>query len=160
MVRSGGSKDGRPIAVQISDETGRPVDGASVTFRLPEEGPGGVFAKGMRTEVVTTGPDGSALVQGVVWNRLPGAFQIRITAIKGQIRAGTVLSQYISNAPEGARLTGGSSGKKWLVVAAIAAGAAAGLAAGLSKSPSTPAGTVPTSPPPQIGAPTITLGRP
>jgi hypothetical protein len=159
-VHSAGSRDARPVAVQITDETGRPVEGASVTFRLPEEDPGGMFPKGMRTEVVTTGPDGSALVQGILWNRLPGAFQIRITAIKGQVRAGTVTSQYISNVPEGKSLHGGSSGRKWLVIAAVAAGAAAGLAAGMSKSPSTPATAAPTVPPPQIGAPTITLGKP
>jgi hypothetical protein len=114
----------------------------------------------MRTEVACTGSDGSALVQDIVWNRLPGAFQIRITAVKGQIRAGTVVSQYITNAPQGARFNAGSSSKKWLVIAAIAAGAAAGVAAGMSKSPSTPASAAPVAPPPQIGLPTITLGTP
>jgi hypothetical protein len=158
-VHAAGSRDGRPLAVQITDETGRPVEGATVTFRMPEEGPGGLFARGMRTEVATTAADGHAIIHGVIWNRLPGAFQIRITAVKGQVRAGTIVSQYISDSPQTARLSTGASRKKWLAVTAIAAGAAAGIVAGMSKSPAPAAGSPPV-PPPQIGLPTITLGKP
>ena len=157
-MHAAGSKDGRPLAVQITDETGRPVEGATVTFRMPEEGPGGVFARGMRTEVVTTAADGHAIVDGIVWNRLPGAFQIRITVVKGQVRAGTIISQYISDAPQPRGLSNGAARKKWIAVTAIAAGAAAGIAAGMSNS--APAATAPSTPPPQIGPPTITLGKP
>jgi hypothetical protein len=113
----------------------------------------------MRTEVVTTGADGNAIVQDLVWNRMPGAFQIRITAVKDQIRAGTVVSQYISNAPQPKISHSGAPRRKWLVIAAIAGAAAAGLAAGTSKSSEPPA-AVTTLPPPHIGAPTISLGKP
>ena len=34
-----GSRSGRPLTVQITDETGKPASGAAVSFRLPEEGP-------------------------------------------------------------------------------------------------------------------------
>jgi hypothetical protein len=158
-VHAVGSRDHLPLAVQITDETGRPVDTATVTFRLPEEGPGGVFPRGMRTEVVTTAADGNAVVQGMVWNRLPGAFQIRITAVKGQVRAGTVVSQYISDAPQAKAVRAGSSRAKWLTIAAIGAGAAVGIAVGMAGS-SQPSASASNVPPPYIGAPTISIGAP
>ena len=34
------------------------------------------------------------------WNRTSGPFEIRITAVKGQARAGTVSSQFLSDAAE------------------------------------------------------------
>ncbi len=49
-----GARSSRPIAVEITDETGRPVAGAAVSFHLPEDGPGGAFVNGLRTEVVIT----------------------------------------------------------------------------------------------------------
>jgi hypothetical protein len=160
-VHAAGTRDDRGLAVRITDETGGPVANAVVTFRLPEEGPGGLFSKGMRTEVVKTASDGHAAVQGIVWNRMPGAFQIRVTAIKEEIRAGTVVSQYVSNAPQNRTMSSGTSRKKWLAIAVIGAGAAAGLAVGLgggSSSQSTGSGAA--GPPPQIGTPTISIGRP
>ena len=39
-----GSRATRGIAIQVTDETGRPVEGASVSFRLPDDGPSGSFA--------------------------------------------------------------------------------------------------------------------
>jgi hypothetical protein len=136
------------------------VESAAVSFRLPEEGPGGLFANGMRTDVVTTRADGMAAVRGITWNRASGAFQVRITAVKGQVRAGTVLSQYISDAPEIRVAQGARSRKKWItIVALVGAGAAVGVAAGLAGS-SQSGTTAPTAPPPQIGPPTISIGRP
>ncbi len=85
-----GSRSSRPLSVQVADETGRPVSGAAVSFRLPDEGPGGAFASGMRTEVVVTGADGRASVWGIQWNRAAGPFQVRITTVKGPSRAGAV----------------------------------------------------------------------
>lgn len=158
-VHAAGARDDRSLAVRITDETGGPVENAVVTFRLPEEGPGGLFAKGMRTEVVKTASDGHAAVQGMVWNRLPGAFQIRVTAVKDEIRAGTVVSQYVSNAPQTRTMTSGARRRKWLTIAVIGAGAAAGLAVGMGRS-SQSAGAGAATPPPQIGAPTISIGRP
>jgi hypothetical protein len=147
------------LAVQITDETGRPVDAATVTFRMPEEGPGGTFQRGMRTEAVTTTVDGNAAVYGIVWNRLPGAFQVRVTAVKGQVRAGTVVSQYISDTPQLKAAGAGRSRKKWLAIAAaVGGGAAAGIVA--ARSGSSPSSASTTAPPPQIGMPTITVGRP
>jgi hypothetical protein len=59
-----GSRATRGVTVQVTDETGKPVDSATVVFRLPQDGPTGIFSSGMPTEVVTTGADGRANVVG------------------------------------------------------------------------------------------------
>ncbi len=153
-----GSRATRGITVQVTDETGRPVDGATVSFRLPEDGPSGAFASGGKTEIATTRPDGRASAWGMQWNRTAGLMEIRITASKGQTRAGIVCSQYLSASPDAGtksqKVSGG--GHKWLWIAlgvAGAAGAAVVGAAVIGKSSSSPAlsGV-------QIGAPSIILG--
>ena len=40
-----------PVTVQVTDETGKPVDGASVSFHLPDDGAGGAFTGGMQTDI-------------------------------------------------------------------------------------------------------------
>ena len=164
-INSAGSKSDRPIAVQLTDETGRPLEGVAVSFRLPEEGPGGTFEGRGKTEIVVTTPDGRAAARGIRWNRIAGPFQIRITAAKGESRAGTICSQYISDTPA-AKASGTRRGgkAKWIALAAIAGGAAAGVAVGMGGGSQ---GQNPTTQPPptasqpvQIGPPTISLGRP
>lgn len=161
-VNSAGSKSERPLAVQLTDETGRPLEGVAVSFRMPEEGPGGSFESGMKTEIAITGADGRAAVHGIRWNRIAGPFQIRVTAAKGESRAGAICSQYISDTPIAkSSRSSGSGKKKWIAIAAIAAGgAAAGMVAGrggATSQTSAPAAATPTT---QIGIPTITIGRP
>ncbi|MEQ1884362.1 MAG: hypothetical protein ABL967_04825 [Bryobacteraceae bacterium] len=92
-----GSRATRGVTVQVSDETGRPVTGATVSFTLPSDGPGGTFTSGARNEIVTTRADGRATVWGMQWNRTPGPFEIRITAAKGQARAGILCTQYLND---------------------------------------------------------------
>jgi hypothetical protein len=81
-----GSRATRGITVQITDDIGRPVDGATVTFRLPEEGPSGTFANGSNTEIATSHADGRVNAWGMQWNRTAGPFEVRITASKGGVR--------------------------------------------------------------------------
>jgi hypothetical protein len=40
--------------VEATDETGRPVAGAGVSFHLTEDGPNRLFGNGLRTEIATT----------------------------------------------------------------------------------------------------------
>jgi hypothetical protein len=129
---------------------------------MPEEGPGGSFESGMKTEIAITRADGRAAVHGIRWNAIPGPFQIRVTAAKGESRAGAICSQYISDTPAAKSPRAGGSGKrKWLVIAAIAAGgAAAGLAVGKGSAASPASTPSVAAPPAQIGIPTITIGRP
>lgn len=156
-----GSRATRGITVQVTDESGNPVDGATVSFRLPDEGPTGVFSTGTRSEIVTTRSDGRAGAWGMQWNRTAGAFEMRITVVKGQARAGTVCGQFLSNSPEVARTSrvGPRSSHKWVWIALAVGGAAAGGVAATAltgKATTAPAA----SPSLQIGAPTIILGHP
>jgi hypothetical protein len=158
-----GSRATRGIAIQVTDETGRPVEGASVSFRLPDDGPSGSFASGSKTEIAMTRADGRANAWGMQWNRTAGLVEIRVTAAKGAVRAGIVCAQYLAesataaNAGSAKSKVGGGS-HKWLWIAVVAAGAAGGaLAAGAiaskSSSSAAPSGV-------QIGTPTIILGHP
>jgi hypothetical protein len=155
-----GSRATRGITIQVTDETGKPVAGAAVSFRLPDDGPTGTFSSGMRTEIVTTTPEGIANVWGMQWNRVTGPLEIRITATKGQARAGTVCGLYLSKVESDTALVVHRSHKKVWIGVGIAAAAFVGAAAisnrGTPSSASTPAGVNA----PQIGTPVIIIGRP
>jgi hypothetical protein len=163
-----GSRATRGVTVLVSDQSGRPVEGATVSFSLPADGPGGVFASGARTEIATTRADGRAAVWGMQWNRFAGPFQIRITAGKGQARAAIVSLQSLQQAPEGraaaaagggGRRVPGSHKRLWISLA-VGGGAAVGLAGIVAeKQAPTGAGAAAVSTT-QIGAPSISLGRP
>jgi hypothetical protein len=165
LVYTAGSRATRGITVQVTDETGKPVEGASVSFRLPEDGPSGAFSTGSKSEIATTRPDGRASVWGMQWNRTVGSLEVRITAVKGQARAGTICASYISEAAAGhvsasdSRVGGGSS-HKWVWILLVAAGAvgagAVAAVGGKSGSGSAPTGAAG----PSIGTPSITIGHP
>jgi hypothetical protein len=161
-----GSRATRGITVQVTDETGKPVDSAAVVFRLPEDGPTGTFSSGMQTEIVTTGADGRANVWGMQWNRLTGALEVRITAAKGQARAGTVCGLYLSNAVVSSEPRIGKANgllgawrnhkKIWIGVGVAAAGFVAVAAISSRGTPSAAAAVNA----PQIGTPSIIIGKP
>jgi len=168
-----GSRATRGITVQVTDETGKPVNNAAVVFRLPEDGPTGTFSSGMPTEVVPTGADGRANVWGMQWNRVTGPLEVRITAAKGQARAGTVCALYLSNALSNAPTNALSSSeprpskggwrshkKIWMGVG-IAAAAFVGVAAVSSRGTPSPGGAAAAGVnAPHIGTPTIIIGKP
>ena len=158
-----GSRATQGITVQISDDLGRPVEGATVTLRLPEQGPSGTFANGSKTEVATSHPDGKVNAWGMQWNRMAGSFEVRITAAKGALRAGTVCSLTLSKAEESSqaiRNSGGHGGHKWAWIVLGAGGAAAaGMLAvhGGGAGGSAPTAAVSIT---RIGTPTISIGHP
>src|SRR5579864_334229 len=96
-VYSAGAHAAKPLTIEVTDAAGRPVAGARVSFQSPLEGPGGVFASGLETDLATTDSSGRATVRSLQLNRVPGAFHIRITAAKEQARAGTVVKQFIGD---------------------------------------------------------------
>jgi hypothetical protein len=159
-----GTRATRGLTVMVTDENGKPVENAAVSFRLPDEGATGVFSSGLRTEVVTTGVNGQATVWGMQWNKTPGPVEIRITTVKDQARAGMVSTQYLSDAiapKAGGEGTFSASHKgrtKWVLIAAAAGGAVAGLAFGRSKSPA--AASTPAAVATSIGNPSIIIGHP
>jgi len=157
-----GARATRGVTVQVTDETGKPVEGASVSFRMPDEGPSGTFANGSRTEIATSKADGKAGAWGMQWNRTEGSFEIRITAVKGPARAGTVCPIYLSkttatvDSPAPPKL---AHSHKWMWIALGVAGAAGiGVAAAaMGGKASTPVG--PTVTPTSIGTPSIAIGH-
>ena len=163
-VHAPGSRSVRPFAAQVTDDTGRPVAGAAVTLHLPDEGPGGSFANGLRTEMVLTDANGRAAVRNIQWNRTPGQLEIRILVVKDNVRAGAVSSQFIAEAGPGGAQVRGKSHRKWLAIALLAAGAAGGAVIGARGGAASTAGGSPqtpaASPPVSIGTPTITVGKP
>jgi hypothetical protein len=188
-VYAPGSKNARPVVVEVTDDAGRPVPGVAVSFHLPEDGPSGTFANGLRTDVATTDEHGRAAPRNLVFNRVPGQLSIRIIATKEEATAGTLALANIADPAlgkeaRGSAQSGGESGtrttvaaskpqrdfspgpghghkKLILIVGAVAAGAAAGLLirAETSKSSSS-SGPETSATPPTIGAPTISIGQP
>jgi hypothetical protein len=161
-VHAPGSRSPRPLTVEVTDETGRPVPVASVSFHLPEEGPGGAFANGLRTAVAVTDTRGRVALHGLQVNRVPGRFQIRVIANKEQARAGVVSSQYVAELRSGIAASASAPHRraKWVAVAAlVGGGAAAGI---LSASRNGNQGPVPVAPPvaAAITAPAISIGNP
>ena len=96
---------------------------------------------------------GTRSLHGLVANRIPGRFQVRILASKEQARAGTVSFQYVAEPKGGAaaRSTAPSrQRRKWMVVAAaVAGGAVAGIVATRGGAAS-PAAAVPSAPVPPV----------
>lgn len=160
-----GSRATRGLIVLVTDETGKPVTNAAVSFRMPDEGAGGVFSSGLRTEVVTTGPDGKASVWGMQWNKTAGPVEIRITAVKDQARAGLVSTQYLSDAVsnkaggDGVFTASHKGSAKWFLIAAGVGGAAA-AGAFFAMSHSAATSPVAASSGFLIGSPTIIVGHP
>lgn len=163
------SLSSRRFAVQVRTADGRPLPGATVNFRLPEQGPTGAFSSGLRSEALMTDEQGLAHVRGILWGEVPGRLQIRVTATHGGQRAEAFIPVEISTtavpsaADRQSLSVGGRSGaKKWLILVAAAAGALAGIAvAGGGSSPPVASADVATPvTPPSIGAPSITIGRP
>lgn len=133
-VHPPGSRSRHPLMVLVRDEIGQPVAGAAVSFHLPEEGPGGVFSNGLRTDVATSDQRGRAAPRAVNWNRVPGRSLVRIIASKEQVRTGIVSIQLIAEPTlrtdrRPARSTGSRRGWKWALLAVAAALATAGALA-------------------------------
>ncbi len=163
VVYRTGTRATRGLTVLVTDETGNPIDLAAVSFRLPDGGSTGTFSSGLRTEIVTTGPDGRASIWGMQWNKTPGPVEIRVTAIKEQARAGIVSTAFLSDevtAKSGGEgvFTASHGGHKWLWVAGVVAVAAVGGGAAFfllnkAKPPTTSASGV------TVGNPSITVGH-
>jgi len=167
-VHAPGSRSAQALTVEVTDESGKPVAGAAVSFHLPQDGPGGTLASGLRTDVEITDAAGRVSLRGLRVNRISGRFAIRIVASKEQARAGVISSQYVAEPGSGAAASAGKRKAKWVIVAAlVGGGAAAGILSagrGTAATPPAPptvaiAGGV-TAPPVSIGPPSVTVGRP
>jgi hypothetical protein len=66
--------------VEVRDQNDRPIEGATVVFRLPPSGPGGTFPGNSPTFSTRTNAQGQAAASGFVPNDALGRFDIHATA--------------------------------------------------------------------------------
>jgi len=157
--------EGSGIGVKVETESGLPATGAAVTFQLPSQGPTGLFASGMRTEIVTADQEGRAWVRGIQWSGGPGQATVKISASfigrHGSLDSNVDVP---ARSPVPASAARASFNKKWLWIGLAAGGALGALALGAhgGSSAATPAASAYTLPPttPTLGAPVVSVGPP
>jgi len=138
--------------IRVEDANNQGVPGATVTFLLPERGAGAIFGDGGSSLTLITDDRGEAVARGLRANRMPGTFQIRISASKGDRNTTASISQ--TNVDPGSH---GSS--RLIAILAVAGGAAAaGAAMALRGGKSTSAATV--TPPTIVTPGTPSFGGP
>ena len=122
--------------VEVRDDNDLPVEGASVVFRLPPSGPGGMFDGKSYSKTVHTNAQGQAGVTGFVPNSQDGSFDIHVTAMLGNRMGEAVIPE--SNAANRLVMVAPKPKKaplwrnKYVLIAAGAA-AATGIALALTK---------------------------
>lgn len=82
-------------SVLVTDGAGKPVSDAAVAIHLPEEGASGVFANGEHAVVIYTDAAGVAKFPQVNWGPATGSLSFRVTAVKGELHAGTLIEQTV-----------------------------------------------------------------
>lgn len=115
--------------IEVRDENDLPMEGADVTFNLPQVGPGAFFSNQQSSLKTRTNVQGQAAATGFRPNSEPGRFRIQVTASFGGRSGEAVITQVNSDKtlPAGAQVRPKKSSKKWLWIAlAAGAGAAAG----------------------------------
>jgi hypothetical protein len=142
-----------PITIRVIDRNNRAVQGATVVFITPENGPSGDFANGLNTLRTITDEDGLAVAREYRPNEIPGRYQIRVQIdYLGESTAVTIRQTNL--------VPKKSLGKVILILAVAGAAGAAGTA--LATRSSGKSATNPSSPssPGSTGAsiPTITFG--
>ncbi|MCC6263562.1 MAG: hypothetical protein IT169_08295 [Bryobacterales bacterium] len=96
LVEPAGALSANQVTVQVLDGWGMPVPGATISFRLPEAGPGGVFLNGLSTEVAIADREGKAAVRGFDWRPEPGTSFLHVIAAYGEVRAGAMVEVQLS----------------------------------------------------------------
>ena len=129
--------------VEVRDQNDRPVEGATVVFRLPPSGPGGTFPGNSPTFTSRTTVQGQAAASGFIPNDLQGRFDIHVTATLQNHTGETTISQ--TNSTNSLSLqppppvSYWKKHKYWLIggAAAVAVGITLALTLGSSKSTNT-----------------------
>lgn len=112
--------------VEVRDENDTPLEGVTVTFQLPKEGPGGFFPGRQLTQSGVTNLQGQVAAKGFVMNDKAGPFEILVTAEHQGRTATELISQ--ANALQTVEQAKGKR-RKWLIPVLViaAAGAAGGI---------------------------------
>jgi len=79
--------------VEVRDDNDLPVEGASVVFRLPPSGPGGMFDGKSYSKTLRTNAQGQAGISGFVPNSQQGEFDFHVTALAGNRMGEAVIRQ-------------------------------------------------------------------
>ena len=147
----------RDPVVQVFDQSNMPVNGTVVTFLLPDTGPGGEFPGGVQNLAIVTDSKGRALGRGLVPNRSPGEFQIRVVAsYQGQMSSAVI---HQTNAEQAGAQQGGFP-KKFLIIGGLVGAAAAGAALALAGHGGSAGSTPATTPAQGPGGIVIVPGTP
>jgi hypothetical protein len=140
--------------VQVEDETGKPIQGASVVFALPSQGPGGTFENSTATLLVTTDAHGRAVARGIRLNKLTGPFTIHVTASSKGLTANATISQTTISAVIRANGPFGVSKKSWVIASLALLGIAGGIVAYKEFKPGANSNTITATPgTPVVGGP-------
>jgi hypothetical protein len=138
------------LTVRIMDRTGRPLQGATVQFALPEFGPGGEFVDAANPVVVSTNGQGIAVAPQFRANSSPGTYEIQVLAsYMGEVTRMLVNQSNV--------LKKKSSNTKLIILSALAGGAAAAAFAARGGSPGPSPAPGPTPSPGPTTPPTITF---
>jgi len=114
--------------IEVEDEKGSPVDGASVEFTLPSDGPGGTFENGSKVFRTTTDAHGRVTLTGLRLNRIPGPFNIHLTASsEGKTGTATIAQVSVKGSHRGGVL--GISTRTWLLAGLVLVAVAGGIVA-------------------------------
>jgi len=157
LVGNGGVNDMErqvmtPLAVQVLDQNDLPVEGATVVFRFPINGPSATFADQQSAQTVRTNASGQARATGWKANDQPGTFAVQITATRGTDQGlGSVSMTNVTRIlPETEKPRKRWWTSKWAKIAYI--GAAAAITTGIVLNSRGPGATTIQGAP---GAPTI-----
>jgi hypothetical protein len=82
-----------PPVLEIRDENDLPIEGATVTFQLPQNGPGGFFPGQKLTLTTKTDFRGQVGATGLVPNEKEGTFHIHVTVTEGARTAEATITQ-------------------------------------------------------------------
>ena len=88
-VYGAGIRATRGLTVQVTDEAGKPVEGAAVSFRLPEMRVRPAYSRADCERKWLRRADGRATRYGHAVEQDGRPVEIRITAVKDQARAGS-----------------------------------------------------------------------
>jgi hypothetical protein len=115
--------------VEVRDDNDRPVEGATVVFRVPPQGPGGYFGDHSATFSTKTNLQGQAAASTFVPNNVLGDFDIHVTATFGNRMGQTVITQTNSASQLLTRVV--PPKKRWWRNKYILIGAGAAIATGV-----------------------------
>ena len=128
-----------PLAVQILDQNDHPVEGATVIFRFPINGPSATFPNQQTLQTVQTGANGQARSVGWTANNVVGTFAVQVTATRGpdQGTASIIMANLASVIPESQIPKKRWWTSKWAKIAYVATAGAIATGVVLSRTGST-----------------------